>query len=75
MCTRDSHQAAVADDGKWFEMKPIGRQYVPADLSGQGDEYTLELRNCTCRSTLARKVPVLDSDRDELAIKLLGAPL
>lgn len=45
----------------WNALALVGRQYTPAD--DLGPEVTLELRNCTCGSTLAREVPTTDADR------------
>ncbi len=49
-CTID-HRALIRDDAEWERLKPIGRQLTEDD---EGNEYWLELRNCTCGSTLAR---------------------
>jgi hypothetical protein len=54
VCTLESHAAIVADDTAWSALKPIGIQEVPAIDDEPG--YELELRNCPCRSTLARRV-------------------
>ena len=57
-CTHSTHRAAVADDVQWSAMRPIGMQQVD-------ETEALEMRNCTCGSTLCRVVvlaPVLSLD-------------
>lgn len=58
-CTVQSHRAAVADDSQWSALRPIGTQEVD-------ETEALELRNCTCGSTLCRVVvlqPVMSMAR------------
>lgn len=59
-CTLD-HAALTRDDAAWAALKLVGRQYVEADETGP--EETLELRDCTCDSTLSRQVGVTPLDR------------
>jgi hypothetical protein len=39
---------------EWVELEYNGIQYTPADA--EGPEEFLELRNCSCGSTLAREL-------------------
>lgn len=48
-CTAASHQAAVRDDVQWSSMTKIGTQEVD-------ETEALEMRNCTCGSTLCRVI-------------------
>lgn len=48
-CTRESHEAAKLDDVAWSSMEYVGIQETDQD-------YYLELRNCKCGSTLARRI-------------------
>lgn len=52
MCVRD-HALLKSDDTQWSQLKYIGIQHVR--IPNQ-EPYALELRNCTCESTLARRV-------------------
>lgn len=54
MCTRESHERAKRDTSTWLAMEYAGRQHIEADETGPAE--TLELRNCTCGSTLCREV-------------------
>jgi len=47
-CTKDSHEALKVD-GSWDMLDYVGIQEV-------NHKYSLELRNCKCGSTLARKI-------------------
>ena len=51
ICSLETHQAMKADDRLWLSLKFIGVQ----DL---GDGERLELRNCSCASTLSRVIGV-----------------
>lgn len=53
--------AALKMSDRWNDLAFAGRQYTPADKFGP--ELTLELRNCSCGSTLARIVETTDADR------------
>lgn len=63
---RAPHMPCVADHAdlvsgistKWSELDFIGVQEVPAIGDGLGENagYRLQLANCTCGSTLARKL-------------------
>lgn len=53
--THYATHAALIRAGHWTTLKLVGRQYLPAD--GDHPEETLELRNCPCGATLARRVP------------------
>lgn len=48
-CTRESHEAAKLDEKAWLSMEYVG-------IQESGPEYSLELRNCKCGSTLARRI-------------------
>lgn len=47
-CTRESHEAAKLTE-EWSSMEYVGIQEADQD-------YSLELRNCKCGSTLAKKI-------------------
>ncbi len=47
-----------SDPKIWRTLKPIGIQVIEADETGPEEQ--LELRDCECGSTLARKVTVGD---------------
>ncbi len=49
MCTQSSHEASKRDPLVWASMAYIGIQEA-------GPEYSLELRNCFCGSTLGVRV-------------------
>lgn len=49
-CTID-HEALKKDDAAWAKLEYVGRQLSEDD---DGNDYWLELRDCTCGSTLAR---------------------
>lgn len=49
-CTIESHNARKLNDEEWSRMVKVGIQEVCP-------EYDLELRNCNCGSTLARRIP------------------
>lgn len=50
MCKVD-HQAVKLDEAAWQALEYVG-------IQDPDTEWALELRNCTCGSTLARKVSV-----------------
>lgn len=52
-CTA-SHAALKAAPALWASLQLIGIQHIPADETGPAE--TLELRNCSCGSTLAVSV-------------------
>lgn len=52
-CTVD-HNAVKLDETAWSQLAYVGIQRVPADDTGPAE--ALELRNCTCGSTLCKSV-------------------
>lgn len=55
VCTLESHHAAKQDLNLWSLMPYVGKQ----EGNHRADPpYDLELRNCTCGSTLAIRIPV-----------------
>jgi hypothetical protein len=53
--TRESHERIKTDDVSWSHLERVGLQHVPAFENEPAE--TLELVNCTCGSTLARRIP------------------
>lgn len=53
MCSRN-HEALKADRSLWNQLPLIGSMEIPDDDEGPG--YRLEMRNCSCRSTLAIEI-------------------
>jgi hypothetical protein len=51
-CTAGHHEALKLDDRRWTALELIGVQVIEGDEADP--EERLELRNCTCGSTLAR---------------------
>ena len=64
-CSTERHARLKADPELWAHLPHAGRQYVPADQDGP--EFTAELRNCPCGSTLCLVVPTTDADRATVA--------
>ncbi len=52
--TIEYHESLKLDESAWSELRYVGIQHFPAE-DGAPDE-RLELRNCTCGSTLARRL-------------------
>ena len=50
MCTQD-HDAIKADPQRWVKLVHIGDTVFEADETGPAER--IEMRNCTCGSTLA----------------------
>lgn len=51
-----NHAALKADAAAWSQLDLVGHQYTPAGDAPDEPAFTLELRNCTCGSTLAIEV-------------------
>ena len=54
VCATEVHEALKRDDAKWAALEYVGVQRIEADETGPAE--AIELRNCACHSTLARKV-------------------
>jgi hypothetical protein len=49
-----NHESLKRDDAAWSALELLGVMQVPAGEDGPA--YALELRNCSCHSTLGREV-------------------
>lgn len=49
------HESLHSSDEAWSALAYVGRCHMPADETGPAE--TLELRNCSCHSTIARVLP------------------
>jgi hypothetical protein len=54
-CSIESHQRLKLDPDVWASMEYVG---VQEGIHDANPPYDLELRNCTCGSTLAKRIPV-----------------
>lgn len=54
VCATSVHEALKADEAAWSNLRLIGVQKFDADE--EGPAYALEMRNCTCKSTLCKEV-------------------
>ncbi len=57
-CTIASHEASKLDLACWANFKLIGIMHAEED-----EKYSLELRDCTCGSTLAKKIDPIGTTR------------
>ncbi len=53
-CTKADHEALKLDDSRWHAIRLDGVQHVEA-FDGE-PAYSLEVRTCSCGSTLARRI-------------------
>lgn len=54
MCSKAHHDALRSNLKLWTALRFVGIQHVEADETGPAER--LELRDCSCGSTLARKL-------------------
>ena len=52
-CTVD-HESLKLDQSAWTALRHIGDQHIEADEDGPTER--LELRNCACGTTLAKRI-------------------
>lgn len=64
-CVADHADLVSGISTKWDQLTPIGVQHVPGidDELGENAAYDLELANCSCGSTLARRIAVKATER------------
>lgn len=63
-CTHVSHEA-VKSSAQWASLEYVG---VQPDTDDDGNDATLELRNCSCGSTLAKQVSAFPIGASTIAL-------
>ena len=71
--TIGDHEDLKRDDARWSELPFVGIQHVEEGRDSSEPAYDLELRNCSCHTTLARPAAEREQSPSQLFIDALDA--